>query len=137
MREKLPLKLDQPLIDFLYMLSEGENLPELAIAAQLVDLAWHRARAARDPRLRWETLSHRQQEIALLIHAGCTYRQIACQLGLSLETIRTHCRAIYARMGVASKKELRALMRREVIFDEYMEDYKKTASAKATSHTSA
>lgn len=126
------MPLERSLIDYLYALGENENLPEAFVAALILDLAWQRARAVQDPRLRWETLTHRQQEIALLIHAGFTYPQIAHQLSLSLETIRSHARAIYKKMGVAGKRDLRVLMRQEEIFDEYMEDYKKTSRAKVS-----
>lgn len=119
------MPLDRSLIDYLYDLGENENLPEVTIAARLLDLVWCRLRAAEDPRLRWETLTYRQQEIALLIHAGHTYQQIAQELSLGLETIRTHARTIYKKMGVAGKKDLRILMRREEIFDEYLEDHQK------------
>lgn len=119
------MPLDRSIIDHLYDIGENENLPEVTIAARLLDLVWCRIRATEDPRLRWETLTFRQQEIALLIHAGYTYHQIAHRLSLGLETIRTHARTIYKKMGVAGKKDLRVLMRREEIFDEYLEDYKK------------
>jgi DNA-binding CsgD family transcriptional regulator len=124
------MPLDRTLIDYLYDLGENENLPEVTIAARLLDLVWCRARAAEDPRLRWETLTRRQQEIALLIHAGHTYFQIAQQLSLGRETIRTHARTIYKKMGVSGKKELRVLMRREEIFDEYLENYQKGGRSK-------
>lgn len=124
------MQLDQTLIDWLYALSEAHDQPELFIAAQLVDLAWHRHQASQDLRLRWQTLTGRQQQIALLIYAGKSYRQVAWELGLGQESVRTHARHLYPKLGVASQKELRALMLKTDLLDEYLEDYQTSLRAR-------
>jgi len=120
----MTLTLDQSFVDDLQALAVTLDHPELLIAARLVDLAWHRQQAAQDQRNRWITLTQRQQEIALLIHAGHTFRQIAQALQLSENSVHTHIRYIYARMGVSSKNELRTLMLKPELLDEYMKKFK-------------
>ncbi len=48
----------------------------------------------------------REREIAGLIAAGRTNREVAEQLVLSTRTIEAHLRRIYAKLGVRSRVEL-------------------------------
>jgi DNA-binding CsgD family transcriptional regulator len=51
-------------------------------------------------------LTAREREIADLVAAGRTNREIAEQLVLSPRTIDAHLRSIYAKLGVRSRVEL-------------------------------
>lgn len=53
-----------------------------------------------------ESLSPREQEVALLLAEGKAYKAIASDLGVSLSTVRTHVERIYAKLGVVNKVEL-------------------------------
>jgi DNA-binding CsgD family transcriptional regulator len=119
----MPLSLDQSFVNDFQALAESLDQPELLLAARLIDLAWHRQQAGQDARNRWISLTQRQQEIALLIRAGHTYPQIAQALHLSKNSVHAHVRQIYAKMGVASKKELRAIMIDSDLLDEYMQKF--------------
>ncbi len=48
-------------------------------------------------------LTPSQSKVAALLIAGCSVQEIAGRQGVSIETIRTHLRAIYAKMGVGSQ----------------------------------
>jgi DNA-binding CsgD family transcriptional regulator len=48
-------------------------------------------------------LSPRQRAVAELLCAECSQREMAERLGLSLDTIRAHLRALYARLRVRSR----------------------------------
>ena len=52
------------------------------------------------------SLTAREQEIADLIAAGRTNREVAEQLVLSTRTIEAHLRNIYGKLGVRSRVEL-------------------------------
>lgn len=52
-----------------------------------------------------EPLSRRESQALDLIARGFTYAEIAAQLGVSVTTIQTHVRGIYAKLGVHSKTE--------------------------------
>ena len=51
-------------------------------------------------------LTAREREIAELVAAGRTNREIAAQLVLSTRTIEAHLRNIFAKLGVRSRVEL-------------------------------
>ena len=51
-------------------------------------------------------LTAREREIAALIAAGRTNREVAEQLVLSPRTIEAHLRNIYGKLGVRSRVEL-------------------------------
>ncbi|WP_223877683.1 helix-turn-helix transcriptional regulator [Histidinibacterium aquaticum] len=55
-----------------------------------------------------EALTPRQREVAALIVAGLTDRQIALKLGISLNTVRRHSEAILSRLGLSSRSGLAA-----------------------------
>jgi len=50
-----------------------------------------------------DSLSERELEILRLIEQGCTNREIAQKLVLSLETIKWYTKQIYAKLGVTSR----------------------------------
>ena len=52
-----------------------------------------------------ENLSPRETEILDLLVAGCFFKEIADQLGISGETVRTHVNHIYRKLHVRSRTE--------------------------------
>lgn len=66
----------------------------------------------RAPRKRGEgTLTIREREIANLIAAGKTNREVAESLVISERTVETHVASIYGKFGVSNRKDLIALLR--------------------------
>jgi PAS domain S-box-containing protein len=51
------------------------------------------------------SLTPRQHEVLQLLGAGLTTRQMAEQMGLSVETVRNHVRAVLAQLGAGSRLE--------------------------------
>jgi DNA-binding CsgD family transcriptional regulator len=60
-----------------------------------------------------EELSRREYEVVNLILSGYTATQIAAALFISLNTVKTHTKNIYSKLGINSKKELFELMRKK------------------------
>lgn len=56
-------------------------------------------------------LTPAQQEVARHAAAGATVRQISRSLGKRPETVRSHLREIYRRLGIASRAELAGMVR--------------------------
>jgi hypothetical protein len=52
-----------------------------------------------------ETLSPREHQILDLLVTGCFFKEIAGQLGISGETVRTHVNHIYQKLHVRSRTE--------------------------------
>jgi len=50
-------------------------------------------------------LTPREQEIVRLLAKGYLYKEIAEQLGLSVETVRTHLHRIYEKLHVHTRTE--------------------------------
>jgi LuxR family transcriptional regulator, maltose regulon positive regulatory protein len=54
-----------------------------------------------------------------LLQDGSTNAEIAHELSIGIATVRTHARNIYRKLGIASRRELTRLARREpVVVDE-------------------
>jgi DNA-binding NarL/FixJ family response regulator len=52
-----------------------------------------------------ESLSQREKQVLELLSKGHLYKEIADQLGLSMDTVRTYLRRIYEKMHVHSRTE--------------------------------
>ena len=62
-----------------------------------------------------DLLTPREAEVLELLRDGATNAQIAHQLSIGIETVRTHARNIYRKLGIASRRELARLGRREPV----------------------
>ena len=103
-------QFDASLLELLRQLAEREQRSEDEVAADLLEAALAQ-RGANEARIQvWESLSPREQQVVALACLGRTNRQIAAQLYLSPETIKTHMRRAQRKFGVASKSELRTLL---------------------------
>ena len=109
-RQPRLFQFDAALLESLRQLAEREQRSEDEVAADLLEAALAQ-RGANEARIQlWESLSPREQEIVALACLGHTNRQIAAQLYLSPETIKTHMRRAQHKLGVSSKSELRTLL---------------------------
>ncbi|AEF86954.1 transcriptional regulator, LuxR family protein [Treponema primitia ZAS-2] len=50
--------------------------------------------------------SKREKEVCLLLLKGFSIRQIGGQLSIAFDTVNNHCRSIYRKLGIKSRKEL-------------------------------
>src|SRR3712207_5389054 len=53
-----------------------------------------------------EMLTPREADVLELLQDGHTNAQIAHELSVGVETVRTHARNIYRKLGIASRREL-------------------------------
>jgi DNA-binding NarL/FixJ family response regulator len=60
------------------------------------------------PPLGQEILTSREADVLELLQGGHSNGEIAEALHVSIETVRTHVRRIYRKLGVANRRELRA-----------------------------
>ena len=54
-------------------------------------------------------LTPREGDVLLLLRQGRSNAQIALALQIGVETVRTHARSVYRKLGVASRRALTAL----------------------------
>src|SRR5918996_31282 len=62
-----------------------------------------------------DLLTPREAEVLELLQEGATNAQIAHRLSIGIETVRTHARNIFRKLGIASRRELPRLARQEPI----------------------
>jgi NarL family two-component system response regulator LiaR len=62
-----------------------------------------------------DLLTPREAEVLELLQDGATNAQIAHQLSIGIETVRTHARNIYRKLGIGSRRELARLARQDLI----------------------
>jgi DNA-binding NarL/FixJ family response regulator len=60
-----------------------------------------------------ELLTPREADVLELLQEGATNAQIAQTLSIGLETVRTHARNIYRKLGISSRRDLARLARAE------------------------
>ena len=56
-----------------------------------------------------EVLTPREADVLTLLQDGATNAQIAHQLSIGVETVRTHARNIYRKLGISSRRDLARL----------------------------
>ncbi len=57
------------------------------------------------PKDELDQLSKREEEILRLLSKGLRYKEIAAQLNISIETVRTHLQSVYSKLHVHSRTE--------------------------------
>ena len=60
-----------------------------------------------------EILTAREAEVLHLLQEGMTNAQIAHQLSIGVETVRTHARNIYRKLGVSTRRDLARFARQQ------------------------
>jgi NarL family two-component system response regulator LiaR len=66
-----------------------------------------------------ELLTPREAEVLELLQDGATNAVVAHELSIGIETVRTHARHIYRKLGIGSRRELTRLARRDpIVVDE-------------------
>jgi DNA-binding CsgD family transcriptional regulator len=59
----------------------------------------------------WDSLTDSELKVVNLIAQGATNRDVATQLHLSPNTVKTHIRSAFAKLGINSRAQLTQLMR--------------------------
>ena len=81
----------------------GDGFDRLARTEKLLRLRATR-RAAATPAAYWE-LSPREIDVLRLLPSPLSQREIAAELYVSFNTVRTHTRVIFSKLGVTSRAE--------------------------------
>ena len=87
---------------------EGHQPDEMILI--LLDQAVKNRRQMDRAHRSWGTLSPREKQVAALVCAGLTGRQIAAKLVVSPETVKTHVRHILRKFNLSSRRDLRRLL---------------------------
>jgi DNA-binding CsgD family transcriptional regulator/tetratricopeptide (TPR) repeat protein len=68
----------------------------------------------RRPASGWESLTATEREVSLLVAEGLTNGAVARRLYISPHTVNTHLRHVFAKLGVANRVELAAVVHRAI-----------------------
>ena len=60
-------------------------------------------------------LTPREREVLILVCSGRTHREVAAELGVSVETARRHVRKVYWKLGVRNSRHIAPLMLRVLV----------------------
>lgn len=105
--ERRVFALDESLAFSVERLAEREQRPADEMAARLLTRALQDQQAAEDALADWHCLTPRERQVAALICLGLTSRQIATELHLSPNTVKSHAANILLKFGVPSRAALR------------------------------
>jgi DNA-binding NarL/FixJ family response regulator len=98
------------IVNAIHLASRGMHLlPRSAAAGGVVGSAIQGA----------ELLTPREAEVLALLQDGAKNAEIAHELSIGIETVRTHARHIYRKLGIRSRRELTRLARQDpIVVDE-------------------
>ena len=86
--------------------AQGDRQPNATTARQAQTFPSFASQAARLPDLRWSSRSPpREQEVLALLAAGCSNREIADKLVITLHAVKKHTGNIYGKLGVTSRTQ--------------------------------
>ncbi|GAB4482317.1 MAG: hypothetical protein Kow0088_25190 [Anaerolineales bacterium] len=88
-------------------LAEQEGRSAQQIATDLLRYALSARYAAQEYFRRWQRLSRREQQVVALLCLGYTYREIADQLIISYDTVKTHARNALNKFELRNLSEMR------------------------------
>ena len=105
--ERRIFALDERTGAWLQTLAEREQRPAAEMATHLLTQALYDRQAAETELVCWRSLTPREQQVTALICLGYINRQIALQLEVSPNTVKTHVSSVLHKFGVPSRQELR------------------------------
>ena len=105
------LKKDSPdkIVDAIRSIHKGESVMNGQIARKI--LGYFSKNEPKDVRLEDYNLTKREREILTLLIDGLTYKAIAAQCFISMDTVFSHIKNIYAKLNIHSRSELAAKFR--------------------------
>lgn len=59
----------------------------------------------------WDTLTKREQEIAFLAAKGDSTKQIARKLNITTDTVQSHIKHLYPKLGINNRQQLTHVLR--------------------------
>ena len=100
--------VNQTLFQEVEKLAVKEKQPVEQVAMDLVALAKSRYEKSRLYREGWQRLTPREQEVVGLVRQGYTNKQIATQLTISPDTVKTHVHNLLVKLDLHRKNEVMA-----------------------------
>lgn len=105
------LKKDNPekIIDAIRSIHRGESIMNGQIARKILN--YFSKEVSQRPSIESYNLTKREREILQLLIEGLTYKEIAARCFISMDTVFSHIKKIYAKLKVNSRAEIAARFR--------------------------
>lgn len=102
---------DEELISTIKDVAEQQKRPEEEIMVEFAKAGLNQFLTQNEMENRWESLSHREQQVVALICLGHRNYEIARILVIAPETVKTHLQRIFDKFQLRSSKELRLALK--------------------------
>ena len=102
---------DEEIITIVRKVAKQQGRSEEEVIANFTKAGWDQLQQEIEMEERWDSLSHREQQVVALICLGYRNYQIAETLMIAHETVKTHLQNIFAKFNLRSSKELRLVLK--------------------------
>jgi len=102
---------DEELIAVIKDVAKQQSRAEEEVMADFTKVGLNQFLTQNELQDRWNSLSHREQQVVALICLGYRNYEIAQILGIALETVKTHLQHIFDKFHLRASKELRLALK--------------------------
>ena len=102
---------DEEIVAIIREVAKQQGRSEEEIITDFTKVGWDQLQQETEMVERWNSLSHREQQVVALICLGYGNYQIAETLMIAPETVKTHLQNIFAKFNLRSSKELRLILK--------------------------
>lgn len=102
---------DEEIVAIVRNVARQQGRSEEEIITDFTKAGWDQLQQETEKVERWNSLSHREQQVVALICLGYRNYQIAETLVIAPETVKTHLQNIFAKFNLRSSKELRLVLK--------------------------
>ena len=102
---------DEELIAVIKNVAREQSRAEEELIAEFTKVGLNQFVAQSELQDRWNSLSHREQQVVALVCLGHRNYEIAQTLGIAPETVKTHLQHIFDKLHLRGSKELRLALK--------------------------
>jgi len=102
---------DEELIAVIKEVAKQQSRAEEDVIAEFTKVGLNQFLTQSEMQDRWDSLSHREQQVVALVCLGSRNYEIAQTLGIAPETVKTHLQHVYDKLHLRSSRELRLALK--------------------------
>lgn len=102
---------DEELIAVIRDVARQQSRAEEDVMAEFTKVGLNQYVAQSEMQNRWNSLTHREQQVVALVCLSYRNYEIAQTLGIAPETVKTHLQHIFDKLHLRGSKELRLVLR--------------------------
>jgi len=102
---------DEELIAVIKDVAKQQSRAEEDVMAEFTKVGLNQLMAQSEMQDRWNSLTHREQQVVALVCIGYRNYEIAHTLGIAPETVKTHLQHVFDKLHLRGSKELRLALK--------------------------